>query len=104
MLAADPRIVPQARVVESLSYRELRELSAMGAGVLQEEAVLPVREAGIPIAVRSTLDPSAPGTLIQPLQTSSPLPVTGVTGAARFCAHHAGKNAAALGPAADTLR
>ena len=84
VLAADPRIVPQARVVESLSYRELRELSAMGAGVLQEEAVLPVREAGIPIAVRSTLDPSAPGTLIQPLQTSSPLPVTGVTGRRGF--------------------
>ena len=66
--AADPRIVPQARVAASLDYRQLREMSAMGATVLQEEAALPVREAGIPIVIRSTLEPEKPGTLIQPVR------------------------------------
>lgn len=64
MLAADPRIVENPRVIEYISYQELRELSYMGATVLHEDAVFPVRRAGIPINIRNTNDPDAPGTMI----------------------------------------
>lgn len=78
VFSADPRVVPEAQPIASLDYRELREISAMGAGVLQEEAVLPVREAGIPIVIRSTREPQAPGTLIHPFGSSSGQAVAGV--------------------------
>lgn len=84
VFAADPRIVPDARPIASMSCRELRELSAAGAGVLQEEAVLPVRDAGIPLAVRSTLDSAALGTLILPQRDGAAASVTGVTGRRGF--------------------
>lgn len=63
-LMADPRIVENPRPIETITYRELRELSYMGAGVLHEDSVFPVREAGIPINIKNTNQPSAPGTLI----------------------------------------
>ena len=63
-LMADPRIVEDPRPIQTITYRELRELSYMGASVLHEEAVFPVREAGIPINIRNTNDPEAPGTMI----------------------------------------
>ncbi len=61
---ADPRIVPDAKYIQSITYRELRELSYMGATVLHEDAVFPVRRAGIPTNIRSTNDPQHPGTMI----------------------------------------
>lgn len=64
MLMADPRIVDDPRVIERLTYRELRELAYMGATVLHDEALFPVREACIPINIRNTNDPAAPGTMI----------------------------------------
>ena len=63
-LMADPRIVDNPRPIRTVTYRELRELSYMGASVLHEEAIFPVRAAGIPINIRNTNDTSAPGTLI----------------------------------------
>lgn len=63
-LMADPRIVKDPLPIKSVTYRELRELSYMGASVLHEEAIFPVRNAGIPINIRNTNDPSAPGTMI----------------------------------------
>ena len=63
-LMADPRIVDNPRPIRTVSYRELREPSYMGASVLHEEAIFPVRAAGIPINIRNTNDTSAPGTLI----------------------------------------
>jgi aspartate kinase len=63
-MLADPRIVKGALVIKEITYRELRELSYMGATVLHEDAIFPVRQAGIPINIRNTLDPSAPGTMI----------------------------------------
>ncbi len=63
-MMADPRIVKDACVIGEITYRELRELSYMGATVLHEDAIFPVRSAGIPINIRNTLDPSAPGTMI----------------------------------------
>lgn len=63
-LMADPRIVENPKRIDRITYRELRELSYMGATVLHEDSVLPVRIAGIPINIRNTNDPSAPGTMI----------------------------------------
>lgn len=63
-LMADPRIVENPRSIRTVTYRELRELSYMGASVLHEEAIFPVRAAGIPINIRNTNDADAPGTMI----------------------------------------
>ena len=63
-LIADPRIVKNPKQIEKITYQELRELSYMGASVLHDEAVFPVRQAGIPINIRNTNDPENPGTLI----------------------------------------
>ncbi len=60
----DPRIVPDAQYIATLTYRELRELSYMGATVLHEDAVFPVRRAGIATNIRNTNDPKHPGTMI----------------------------------------
>ena len=64
LLITDPRIVPGAFTIEAVTYRELRELSYSGARVLHEEAVFPVRAAGIPVNIRNTNDPEHRGTLI----------------------------------------
>jgi aspartate kinase len=63
-LVADPRIVNNPKQIKKITYQELRELSYMGASVLHEEAVFPVRQAGIPINIKNTNDPENPGTLI----------------------------------------
>lgn len=64
VLMADPRIVLDPKKIRALTYDELRELAYMGANVLHEEAVFPVRKAGIPIHVRNTNNPRNEGTLI----------------------------------------
>lgn len=64
VFAADPRIVKNPRVIGHVTYSELRELSYMGASVLHEDAVFPVRKAGIPINIRNTNCPEAEGTMI----------------------------------------
>lgn len=63
-LMADPRIIDHPRPMVEVTYRELRELSYMGASVLHDEATLPVREVGIPIQIKNTNEPSHPGTRI----------------------------------------
>jgi aspartate kinase len=63
-LVADPRIIDDPKPIKVITYRELRELSYMGASVLHEDAVFPVRKAGIPINIRNTNDPEAEGTMI----------------------------------------
>lgn len=65
-LMADPRIVENPKAIDVITYRELRELSYMGAGVLHEDAIFPVRFAGIPINIRNTNDPGSKGTMIVP--------------------------------------
>ena len=87
MLSADPRIVKNPKVIEHITYTELRELSYMGASVLHEDAVFPVRQAGIPINIRNTNRPDDAGTLIA---ASIPegvkrSPVTGIAGRKGFC-------------------
>ena len=64
VLAADPRIVENPRIIDYITYRELRELFYMGASVLHEDAVFPVQQANIPINVRNTNRPSDSGTFI----------------------------------------
>lgn len=64
LLMTDPRIVDSPRTIASLTYRELRELAYMGATVLHEDAIFPVRQAGIPVHIRNTNDPDVPGTRI----------------------------------------
>ncbi|MFZ5975829.1 MAG: aspartate kinase [Bacillota bacterium] len=63
-LVADPRIVENPKVIEYITYKELRELSYMGATVLHEDAIFPVRQSGIPIHVRDTNAPAQKGTMI----------------------------------------
>ncbi len=64
ILMADPKIVDHPRPIERVTFQELRELSYMGADVLHEDAVFPVRSAKIPLYIRNTNDPAAKGTLI----------------------------------------
>lgn len=64
LMSADPRIVENPRIVDHMSYRELRTLSYMGASVLHSDAVLSASERDIPINIRNTNDPDNPGTLI----------------------------------------
>ena len=63
-LMADPRIVKNPKVIDIITYKELRELSYMGATVLHEDAIFPVRAAGIPINIRNTNRPNDKGTMI----------------------------------------
>jgi aspartate kinase len=80
-LMADPRIVENPKAIEKLSYKELRELSYMGASVLHENAIYPARLAGIPINIRNTNDPQHPGTTISADDTAiSGQLVTGIAG------------------------
>lgn len=64
LLMTDPRIVDSPRAIDELTYRELRELAYMGATVLHDEAIFPVREAGIPVHIKNTNAPDEPGTRI----------------------------------------
>lgn len=63
-LAADPRIVDDPVFIDYLSYKELRELSYMGAEVMHPESILPVSSVGIPINIKNTFNPEHPGTMI----------------------------------------
>ncbi len=86
MLSADPRIVSNPKPIEYITYTELRELSYMGASVLHEDAVFPVRKAGIPINIRNTNSPDDKGTLIAATIPSDVKrnPVTGIAGRKGF--------------------
>lgn len=65
-LICDPRIVPDAKAIKAITYKELRELSYMGASVLHSESIFPVKKAKIPIVIKNTFKPEDPGTLIVP--------------------------------------
>ena len=86
-LVADPRIVKNPEPIRVITYRELRELSYMGASVLHEDAVFPVRKAGIPINIRNTNDPEAPGTMIvDSTCQKADYTITGIAGKKGFVA------------------
>lgn len=86
-LVADPRIVDHPAVIRTITYTELRELSYMGASVLHEAAIFPVRSAGIPINIRNTNAPEEAGTMIVPDSTTeeiSAYTITGIAGKKNF--------------------
>ena len=85
-LACDPRIVENPVPIRSLSYKELRELSYMGANVLHSESIFPVREVDIPIRIKNTFRPEDEGTEILPTSryTYSGRRVTGIAGKKNF--------------------
>ncbi|MEE0967400.1 MAG: aspartate kinase [Bacilli bacterium] len=84
-LIADPRIVKDPAVIETITYKELRELSYMGASVLHENSVFPVRKEGIPINIKNTNRPEDPGTLIVESTCHKPTHViTGIAGSKGF--------------------
>ena len=84
-LIADPRIVKNPAVIETITYKELRELSYMGASVLHENSVFPVRNEGIPINIKNTNHPEDPGTLIVESTCHKPAHViTGIAGKKGF--------------------
>jgi aspartate kinase len=85
-LMADPHIVDNPRRIDKISYKELRELSYMGASVLHEDAIYPVRVANIPINIRNTNLPQDPGTMItaEPEYTGDGDVITGIAGKKDF--------------------
>ncbi|MCF7817289.1 MAG: aspartate kinase [Kiritimatiellales bacterium] len=84
--AMDPRIVPGAPAIELMTYREMRELAYAGFGVFHDEAIVPAVRANIPICIKNTNRPSAPGTLIAPKRSYAERVVVGISSAAGFCA------------------
>ncbi|MCR4611270.1 MAG: aspartate kinase [Lachnospiraceae bacterium] len=86
-LAADPRIIENPVGIDMITYRELRELSYMGASVLHEDAIFPVRSVGIPINIRNTNKPEDEGTWIVESTGHKPeYVITGIAGKQGFCA------------------
>ena len=84
-LIADPRIISNPKAIDVITYRELRELSYMGATVLHEDAIFPVRQEGIPINIRNTNIPADPGTLIVENTCRKPrFIITGIAGKKDF--------------------
>ncbi len=87
ILMADPRLVDNPMAIPQVTYDELRELSYSGASVLHEDAIFPVREKNIPLNIRNTNDPEAPGTMIQESfdgEYDSDRFITGITGKKDF--------------------
>ena len=87
ILMADPRIVDDPQAIPEVTYDELRELSYSGAQVLHEDSIFPVREKNIPVNIRNTNDPEAPGTMIQESFSGDVDPdrfITGITGKKDF--------------------
>lgn len=93
LLITDPKIVANPKPVERVTYKELRELSYMGALVIHDEAVEPVREAKIPINIRNTNEPDNPGTIIEGNVYKKSLEnITGIAGRNDFTVISIGKN------------
>lgn len=85
-MLTDPRVIKDPVTIDTITYRELRELSYMGASVLHEDAIFPIRAKGIPINIRNTNDPEADGTWIVESTAKKPTnTITGIAGKKGFC-------------------
>ncbi|MBO5293545.1 MAG: aspartate kinase [Lachnospiraceae bacterium] len=85
-LIADPRIIDHPKGIETITYRELRELAYMGASVLHEDAIFPVRTEGIPINIKNTNAPEDNGTwIVESTCQKSKYVITGIAGKKGFC-------------------
>lgn len=99
-MTCDPRIVPHASVIDVLTYRELRELSYMGANVLHPESIFPVQKANIPIHILNTFNENALGTKIVPTEAflagkhsrKNNMPITAIAGRQHFFSLHIDKS------------
>ena len=93
VLVADPRIVDEPAVIETITYRELRELSYMGFSVFHEDAIFPVRKEGIPINIRNTNAPQDKGTwIVESTCQKSKYVITGIAGKKGFCSINVDKD------------
>jgi aspartate kinase len=84
--AMDPRIVKSAPAIDLMTYREMRELAYAGFGVFHDEAIIPAVHAEIPICIKNTNRPEAPGTMIAPTRSNEERVVVGISSADGFCA------------------
>ena len=84
--ALDPRLVPEAPAIETMTYREMRELAYAGFGVFHDEAIVPAVQAEIPICIKNTNRPDAPGTMVVPHHQVDHSAVTGISSARGFSA------------------
>ena len=93
VLMADPRIVNNPKRIAEVTYDELRELSYMGASVLHEETIFPIRELEIPIYILNTNAPTDEGTIILSESTDNSCLITGVSGKKNYKAFTIAKKA-----------
>lgn len=91
VFAANPTLISNPRAIPELTYREMRELSYAGFTVFHEEALIPVFRAGIPVCIKNTNNPYAPGTRIVPNRQSVTGPVAGIAGDEGFCSIYVSK-------------
>lgn len=83
--AMDPRVMDNPPAIDCMTYREMRELSYAGFGVFHDEAIIPAVRAQIPICIKNTNNPSAPGTLVVPKRQPERSSVVGISSATGFC-------------------
>ena len=91
VFSVNPTIVNNPKEIKELTYREMRELSYAGFSVFHDEALIPAFRAGIPVNVRNTNNPSAPGTLIVNARDHANGPVTGIASDKGFCSIYISK-------------
>ncbi|TQR19356.1 aspartate kinase [Psychrobacillus vulpis] len=84
VFCANPRVVNSPMEIEEITYREMRELSYAGFSVFHDEALMPVYKRGIPVCIKNTNNPSAPGTRIVAERKANHRPVTGITADSGF--------------------
>lgn len=85
VFAVNPNIIPNPVPIASLTFREMRELSYAGFGVFHEEALIPVYRKGVPVAIKNTNNPDAPGTVIVLNMETPSQPVVGIASDTGFC-------------------
>lgn len=84
VFCANPRVVNDPMEIEEITYREMRELSYAGFSVFHDEALMPVYKAGIPVCIKNTNNPSAPGTKIVSVRKGKHRPITGISADSGF--------------------
>lgn len=81
----DPRVIDNPPAIDCMTYREMRELSYAGFGVFHDEAIVPAVKAEIPICIKNTNNPAAPGTMVVPKRAPNEQTVVGISSAPGFC-------------------
>ncbi|WP_372796033.1 aspartate kinase [Pontiella sp.] len=84
--AMDPRVIDNPPAIDCMTYREMRELAYAGFGVFHDEAIIPAVRAEVPICIKNTNNPSAPGTMVVPRRKPEHGSVVGISSADGFCA------------------